>query len=190
MLISRFCTDNIKEDIKKFEDEYKFEFPEQYKRFLIAYNGGETPDSEFRINKISSDISGFFGLGKADDLYNYSQFEKLGHFQDFLEDSVIPIGENSFGDYILLGIGEENNGKVFYRHHDKPKKDIMLTNDFITFTKKCKSEKIGYIMTIEERKEMLIRNGKEKNITPDWIEAWQEEIDRYANIHQEKLILE
>ena len=190
MLISKFGTDNIIEDIKDFEDKYKFKFPEQYKKFLIAYNGGETPDSEFRINKIHSDISGFFGLGKADENYNYSQFEKIGHFQGFLEDSVIPIGENTFGDYILLGIGEENNGKVFYRYHDKPKKDIVLTGDFIAFTKKCKSEKIGNIMSIEERKAMLIKNGKEKNITPDWIEAWQEEIDRYANIQQEKLILE
>jgi len=190
MLISKFVTSNIEEYIEEFETKYKFKFPEQYKKFLIDYNGGETPDTEFRINRISSDISGFYGLGEAKEHYNYSQFEKAGHIQEFLEDDVIPIGENSFGDYVMLGIGESNNGKIFFRYHDRPRKDIELTDDFITFTKKCKSEKIGHIMTIEERKEMLIRNGKEKNITPDWIEAWQEEIDRYSNIYQVELRLE
>ena len=90
----------------------------------------------------------------------------------------------------MIGTGKENNGKIFFYYHDRPKKYIELTDDFNTFIKKCKSEKIGHIKTIEERKATLIEHGNEENITPGWIRRWQEEIDRYSNIHQEELILE
>ena len=190
MLISKFDATDIEVYMEDFENKYKFKFPEQYKMFLLKYNGGETPESKFRINKVASHISGFYGLGEADEYHNYSFLEKTNNVTRFLKDDMLPIGYNDFGDYIMLGIGEDNNGKIFFYYHDRPKKYIELSEDFITFTKKCKSEKIGHIMTIEERKELLIKNGKEENITPEWIEAWQEEIDEYANIHQEELILE
>ena len=190
MLISKFDITNIKEIIDEFENTHMFKFPPQYKNFLVTHNGGETPKSKFKINKISSDIKGFFGLGKAKEDFNYSFFEEFGGISEFIKDDVIPIGMNIFGDYIMIGIHDDNFGKVYFYYHDQPKKYIELTEDFKTFVAKCKSEKIGHIKSIEERKEMLMKSGNEENITADWIEVWQEEIDKYANINQEKLILE
>lgn len=190
MLISKFDNSNIEEHIKEFESKYNFTFPKQYREFLLKYNGGETPKSKFRINRISSDIRGFYGLGGANQYHHYNLFENSGRLTEWIEDSMIPIAVNTFGDYIMIGIGEDNQGKVYFYYHDRPKKYLELTDDLRTFIKKCKSEKIGHIMTIEERKELLIENGNEENITPGWIKVWQEEIDRYKNIHQEELIID
>ena len=190
MLIAKFDNNNIEQHIIEFEKKYNFEFPKQYRDFLLKYNGGETLETEFKINSLKSDVRGFYGLGNADEHYHYNFFERIGTLNRFLKDNMIPIASNDFGDYIIMSFSCEKNGEIFFYYHDMPKKYIKLTDDFITFTKKCKSERIGHIMTIEERKELLIKNGKVKNITPDWIEAWQEEIDEYANIHQEELILE
>ena len=189
MLISKFDTTNIEIHITEFENNYRFKFPEQYKNFLISHNGGETPKSKFKINKVSSDIKGFFGLGKANKHYNYSIFTELEEIQEFIKDNLIPIGLNTFGDYIMIGINKENLGNIYFCYHDQPREYIKLAEDFKTFISKCKSEKIGHIKSIEERKELLIKNGNEENITPGWIEIWQKEIDKYANIKQEKLIL-
>ncbi|MFI3212223.1 MAG: SMI1/KNR4 family protein [Eubacteriales bacterium] len=189
MLISKFDTTNVEENIKEFEGKYNFTFPDQYKYFLLEYNGGLTPKTNFKINKVSSDIEGLYGFCLENKSYNYNKFEKIISFENWLNDYVLPIGENSFGDYIMIGVGQENKGKVYFYYHDRPKKYIELTDDFITFVSKCKSKKIGHIKSVQERKEMLIKNGKEKNITDGWIKIWQVEIDKYANIHQEELIL-
>ena len=98
MLISKFDTSNIESEIETFENKHKFKFPEQYRKFLLKYNDGETPDSDFRINRVESDISGFFGLGKANEYYNYSFFEESNRMVNYLEDDMLPIGENVFGD--------------------------------------------------------------------------------------------
>ena len=66
---------------------------------------------------------------------------------------------------------------------------IELTSEFGEFIKKCKSEKIGHIPSIEERKKMMIDNGLGDKITEESIKGWQEEIDEYKNISQEKVIL-
>jgi len=59
--------------------------------------------------------------------------------------------------------------------------NIELCLDFALFIKKCKSE---------ERKEYMIANGNGDLVDDGLIEIWQAEIDRYANINQEELILE
>lgn len=189
MLISKFNNEGIKEAIDLFENEVNILLPKQYKRFLLKYNGGQTPKSNFKINRVSSDIKGFYGLANANEYYNFDRLKGRESFKELLKDGYLIIGYNTFGDYILIGVREENNGKVYFHYHDRPKKYIELTENFSAFTSKCKSKKIGYIESVEERKAFLIKNGKEKNITIGLIEMWQEEIDDYANIHQEKLIL-
>lgn len=187
MLISKFDNKDIESKLAEFETKHNFKFPEQYRIFLLKYNGGQTPDTKFRLNRINSDIEGFYGVGEA--LINYNLFEEFNSLTDYLEDSMIPIASNSFGDHILIGIGAENNGKIYFKYHDKDKKYIELAEEFIVFVKKCNSEKVGDVRSIEERKKSMIAKGYEKNIDDQLIGIWQAEIDRYGNISQEKIIL-
>ena len=71
MLISKFDNTNIGEFIMAFEKENNITLPEEYKRFLMKYNGGETPKTKFKLNKVNSDIKAFYGLGNADKIYNF-----------------------------------------------------------------------------------------------------------------------
>ncbi len=189
MLISKFDNQSMDTCIKAFEEKYRITLPEKYRKFLINYNGGETPDTTFKINKISSDIQGFYGLGRADKHYNFSLLERTGILVELLEYKMLPIAKNMFGDFILIDIGADSIGGIYFYYHDRPKRFIELTKNFESFIDKCKSEKIGYIPTIQERKEYLIKLGKGNKITPEKIAGWQAEIDEYKNICQEKVKL-
>lgn len=62
MLISKFNAENVLDNILILEKEFNIRIPKQYRQFLIKYNGGLTPDTTFRLSKISSDIEGFMAL--------------------------------------------------------------------------------------------------------------------------------
>ena len=188
MLISKFDNTNIKQHIEEYEAKHSFSFPAQYREFLLKYNGGDTPDTKFKIGRVSSDLKGLYGLGNAGKFLNYAVFDDMDKIKDFIDDEMLPIGSNAFGDYITIGIGKDNNGKVYFLYHDKAKKYIELADDFKEFVSKCKSKKIGHVMTIEERKALLIANGN-KGIIHEMIDVWQAEIDKYGNMRQEELSL-
>lgn len=87
----------------------------------------------------------------------------------------------------MIRVNDNADRRIYFYYHDKPSKYIELAEDFSSFIKKCKSKKIGYIRSIEERKNDLISLGKGDKITPEKVAGWQAEIDEYANIHQEEL---
>ncbi len=190
MLISRFDNTNIEEHITLLEKQYNIVLPDEYKRFLLNYNGGMTPKTKFRINKVSSDVRGFYGLGNADKYYNFQKLiDNMNILEDYIEDNMLPIATTVSGDDIVIGISKEENGCIFFKYHDRGRKYIKLADTLCEFVSKCKSEKIGHIETIEERKQRLIANGLGRRITESLIAAWQREIDKYANIHQEEFKL-
>jgi len=189
MLISGFDNNDVEQCIKNIQNQYGFEFPIQYKTFLLKYNGGKTPETSFRINKISSDLKGFYGVAKADQFYNYNFHSNTIFFSECLKDGFVPIGNNTFGDFVLIGIGENNREKIFFYYHDRPKLYIELTQNFIEFTEKCKSHKIGKVRSIEERIEDMKAIGKESKITSEKLKGWQDEINFYGNIKQTDLII-
>lgn len=182
MLISKFDSKNVLDYILVLEDNFNIQLPAQYRHFLIKYNGGLTPDTTFKLNKISSDIEGLYGFMCEDKTFS---FESLP-IEDYIEDEVFPIGNNSFGDKIIIDLSDSS---IKFLYHDRPKSYIKIADNFVAFVNKCKSEKIGHIRSIDERKNDLISLGKKNKITPEKIAGWQVEIDLYANIHQEKLIV-
>ena len=48
MLIAKFQTHGIADEISKIEDQHGIKFPEQCKDFLLHYNGGCTPKTKFK----------------------------------------------------------------------------------------------------------------------------------------------
>lgn len=69
----------------------------------------------------------------------------------------------------LIGIAKENRGEIYFSYHDKDEKYIKISDSFADFIEQCKSEKVEVstdIKTVEERKQMLIDEGRENLITP------------------------
>lgn len=190
MLISRFDNTNIEEHIIRLEKQYNIVLPEEYKRFLLKYNGGETPKTKFRLNKVNSDIKAFYGLGNVNMHYNFQKLiDNMNILEDYIEDDMLPIATTTSGDDIAIAIGSEENGSVYFRYHDRGKKYIKLADSLCAFATKCKSEKIGRVRTIEERRQSMIEKGMGRYIDDILIQDWQAEIDKYANIHQEEFEL-
>lgn len=188
--ISPFENTDIEKNIREFETLYKISFPEEYKRFLLKYNGGRTPKTSINLNNISTDIRAFYGFGKADEHYNFQRLiDNMNILGDYIKDGMLPIATTVFGDDITISIGEKNNGCIFFKYHDRSKKYIKLTDTLTELASKCKREKIGHIRTIEERRQSLIEKGKEKKINDMLIKCWQAEIDKYADMHQEEFEL-
>lgn len=190
MLISKFDNTKVKKYIKKYEKKYNFTFPEQYRNFLLKYNGGRTLKTNFKINRVNSGIRALYGFNKADEHYNFDKFDKFRKIDDFIKMNVIPIGSTVFGDYVVIGIGEESYGKIMFKYHDCSGAPKELTEDFATFVSKCKSDRIGHVESIEERRAALKANGKTDEWCDGLVGIWQEEIDLYSNMSQEELILE
>lgn len=87
----------------------------------------------------------------------------------------------------MVGVDDDNNGQIFFYYHDRPRKYIKITDNFRDFVAVCKSHEVGHIWTIEERIKIVTENGKE--VTEIALKTWQDEIDFYSGIHQERMIL-
>lgn len=185
MLISKSEYSVTEAALSKYETAHGFTFPQEYRAFLLKYNGGETPETDFRLSGVSSDLVFFYELRDDGDGLELHEIEFL--VPDFLKDGMFPIAENVFGDHVFICVGGRECGKIFFRYHDRPKRYIKLADDFRTFIQKCKSKKLGHCRTIEERIQGRIDAGITLEVLPIEIADWQEEIDYFNRIHQEQV---
>lgn len=186
MLISKFSNCNVEEKIIDIERQYEIILPTQYKNFLHKYNGGYTPKTKFKVGKISSDLRGFFGVGDVklslDDV----------ELEDCLEKNIFPIASDSFGNYIMIGLSNDDAGKIYFCDHEKGNKAEYITENLKKFIECCKSEMISEASrrSIKEREDALIAKGRGNIITDDLRKMWQAEIDKYGSMVQEEVLVD
>lgn len=188
MLISKYLTSDtdMEKEVAAFEEKFRMALPEPYRKFLIRYNGGETPNTSFKINHEDSDVRAFYGIGDVE----YS-FDKILEFDVYLKRGLLPIARDFFGNYVAIGISADESGKIFFLDHEKNMKAKLLTDTFEEFVKKCKSKKIAEERTrsIEERERSMIEAGNEMRITDGLRKIWAEEIRKYGGMKQERVVL-
>ncbi len=183
MLISKYDTTNIDKKIIDFEKELNIKLPEQYRKFMIKYNGGDMPETDFKIKNEGSDVSYFYGIGDVD-----NSFSDIPFIEDFTGRDILPIASDSFGNIIAIGVKGNSEGKIYFCDHEKGYKKYHLCDSLVEFIKKCKSEKIEPVPSIEERKKIMIENGNGDNISELLIKMWQDEINRFNIVYEEVLI--
>lgn len=185
MLISKFLNYDVQGKIKDIEKRYEIMLPAQYKSFLYKYNGGYTPKTKFKVGKISSDVRGFFGIGDVKLSLDSVELE------EWLEENIFPIACDSFGNYIVIGL-HNNEGKMYFCDHEKGNKPEYITENLKDFFECCKSEKISEASrrSIKEREDALIAKGRGNIITDDLRRMWQAEIDKYGKMIQEEVLID
>ena len=185
MLISKFSNKDVEDNISRIENSYGIELPMDYKVFLSKYNGGYTPKTKFKIGKVSSDIRGFYGVGKVK-----LSLESV-YIEEWLDKRVLPIAFDSYGNHIAIGISKENQGEIFFCNHEKEQICENISTNLKSFIKACKSEQISEASkrSIKEREDALIQKGRGNIITDELRKMWQAEIDKYADMMQEEVIL-
>lgn len=185
MLISRFPNNDAVDRVTEIEEKYGLSLPEEYRAFLCKYNGGDTPDTNYRAGRASTTVRGFYGFGDV-----AFSFDKMD-LQEWIEKDLFPIACDPFGNEIAIGLGPEDHGSVYFLDHEEEYKKILVVEDFMAFVKKCKSKKIDEDCkrTIEEREADLIARGRGHVITDGLRKLWQAEIDKYGNMVQERVII-
>lgn len=183
MLISKFLNHDVNENIVNMEKKYNIKFPNQYKEFLCKYNGGYTPRTKFKVGKISSDIREFYGIGDAKLTLDEDEL------QLWIRKGVLPIASDSFGNYIVIGLNNDVNGKIFFCDHEQGNKLEYVAENLKSFIQHCRSKEINPAskLSIKEREEALIARGRGNVITDDLRKLWQAEIDKYKNMVQEEV---
>lgn len=181
MLISKFMEENIEKKLEIYEDIIGSALPEQLCSFLKNYNGGETPNTKFASNGVSSDIKAFYGLGNVK--YSYNNLTPI----EYKNTKYLPIAFDSFGNEILISLDE---GEIFFRDHENDTV-LKLAKDLKEFIACCISEGINPASkkSIQEREQDLIQKGRGNIITDALREMWQAEIDKYSSITQEEVII-
>lgn len=188
MLISKYRTEDIdmEKTVSEFEEKHHLNLPDSYRGFLIRYNGGDTPNTSFKINRESSDVRAFYGIGNV----TYS-FDNIQDLKTYLKKGHLPIARDYFGNYVAIGIDSDDFGKIFFLDHEKQMRTKLLTDSFEEFVQKCKSTKIDESRTrsIEERERLMIEAGHEDRITDSLRRVWASEIEKYGGMHQERVVL-
>ena len=78
MLIAKYGNGSI-EQVEEFEKKYGINLDDCYRKFLIDYNGGETPNTILKKGKVSETVIISSVLEAADEIhfYNNALLEKV-----------------------------------------------------------------------------------------------------------------
>jgi hypothetical protein len=108
-------------EIRELEDTLGYSLPNDYRTFLLTYNGGRPePDVfnyEIRKNEIrSSSVRNFFCVDKEGmDAFN----EILLVYAGRLPKDMFPIAYDSCGNLICLCIAGEHRGRIYFWDHEE-----------------------------------------------------------------------
>ena len=121
------------EALSDFERHLSARLPEDYKQFLLAYNGGYPAREVFEYDGDKSFVVQRFYPIASDDAFHVRFFSDANGepVTDLLE-----IGMSSFGDRLCLGLGTVHFGSVWWHDHEHDPDDDPhdgLTNLAPTF---------------------------------------------------------
>ncbi|MEE0930490.1 MAG: SMI1/KNR4 family protein [Acutalibacteraceae bacterium] len=185
--IFKFYETDVSKEIYEFENKYNIKLPELYKKFILKYNGGNTPKTSFKINGISSDIRVFYGFRNVSKNYNFSLLMGSDYLELFINDNYLPIATDSFGNELVICVDKDNEGKIYFFDRELNKYH-HLTDSIDVFFNKVNSKKF-VVRSIDERMQGLKDSGSTIKVNDGLINLWQSEIDKYSGRKQEKVIL-
>ena len=104
------------EDISNFEKIIKGNLPNDYKDFLMKYNGGQPQPNSFRFfsdRNDGSSVDQFLSLGreKHSNLLNYYE-----NYKDRIPSGFIPIAHDAGGNLIIMELKSNSNRIYFWDH--------------------------------------------------------------------------
>ncbi len=109
----------VVDKLAEFEAKAGVHLPNDYKDFLLQYNGGKPIPSFFWIisREDGSSVYQFYGLYSESNPISINTFK--GDVNYGIPDSMLPIGDDGTGNFICIGISAENIGNIYFLDHDK-----------------------------------------------------------------------
>ncbi|SUD91844.1 MULTISPECIES: SMI1/KNR4 family protein [Psychrobacter] len=105
-------------EIEAFEKQYSINLPQEFRSFLMKYNGGKVyPETfVFHDKTDASSISYFLGIGLKEYYYNLSYTFDM--FRDRVPNNLFPIARDPGGNLILVGLSGKELGKIYFWDHE------------------------------------------------------------------------
>lgn len=106
-------------DIKildSIEEFWGFGLPNDYKKFLLSYNGGipENASFNFKGSEDGSAIDSFYGFVRgSDNILNVAR--DVG---DRYPSTMLPIADDVYGNRILITVKGSDRGKIYFWDHE------------------------------------------------------------------------
>ena len=103
--------------------------PPDYRRFLLAINGGRPVKRRFgfleNAKKTESVVDWFFGDCADPD---YGLIANLDVYEDRIPKSFLPIATDPFGNLILISLRAKDNGTIHFWDHEREDPDDSSKN--------------------------------------------------------------
>lgn len=107
------------DDLKTFEKEIGSNFPDDYRGFLLKYNGGEPKPYFFKVpgwqyqQSLVNQLKGIVPNSKSVDLV-----EDNSLMEGRLPKGFVSIGDDPGGNKILISVIGATRGKIYFFDHD------------------------------------------------------------------------
>lgn len=149
------------EDLLSFEQELGVKLPNDYRDYLIEYNGGEFEKDVFEIigdegNRTSIHI--MYAMAEEPEWASLQKVNEYFDGVDLKKEKFVSIASDPLGNQILLKLNKPNIGSIYFWDHEVPFREIkkILLKQASSFT-----EFINKLEKVETQEEFLKRLKKE-----------------------------
>jgi hypothetical protein len=125
-------------EVVHFEMLVRAKLPVDYRRFLLATNGGEPPEDQgwFRMrtktNRKWSRVRFFYGLRRPDVIV-WQLDEDWRETLNLVDRCTLPIATDVYGNRILLTVEGPKRGAIYFWSHEWDEPIIRLAGSFAEF---------------------------------------------------------
>ena len=133
----------VVQDLIEFETTNNLVFPNDYKDFLVKYNGGRPVPN--RVEKVDTDVRWLYSF--CDEPNWASFYYAIDTYQGRIPSWYIPIGYDSGGNLFIMSLFEENRGVVALWLHEREHPEdgnqyfdnvVLLADNFNEFIESLK----------------------------------------------------
>ncbi len=180
LLICKFKRkdEDIEKLINEFEEEEGFTLPQQFRDFMLKYNGGRTALAIVKFTNDESDIKGIYGFGDADEWLSFDNSKDYDLYDTLLSSGFLAIGDNASGDHFLIGIDGNKRGKIYFKSHEEIQRPTLVANSFMEFVDICKSKPIEKPRAVKESIKSFIEKGKSQEWIDSMVPLWEEHYEK------------
>lgn len=118
------------EAVRRLEEAIHIRIPEDYRKFLLKYNGGGPDETNYCFPKPVGNQSGvtislFFPL----EGWRITIEEEVKNYKGRVPRNLLPFGSDDSGNLFCLGLEGKSSGKVFFWDHEQEKAAFELIGE-------------------------------------------------------------
>lgn len=105
------------DEVSEFEDKLGYRLPQEYRRFLLQYNGGKPHNRVFDMPALSDidEVRYFYGIN-VDRLYDLCHMREIYHGR--VPHTLLPVAGDPLGNQICVSLSADDLGAIYFWDHE------------------------------------------------------------------------